>query len=211
MKATRVSHSAGTFLFSLLMAAPAFAHHPTGGELPTSFYHGLLSGLGHPILGLDHLAAIVGVGILAALIGAGPKTVFAFVLAMLAGVAIHLASFDLPYGELLVALSTAVIGILIATRLSLGTIPTALLFAAAGIVHGYALGESIIGAEPTPLYAYLAGLAVVQSAIALAAYYLTMTVRDRSVQLAPKAVMAAGAVIALVGAYFTAGATGFVA
>ena len=36
-------------------------------------------------------------------------------------------------------------------------------------MHGYALGESIYGAEPTPLYAYLLGLAVIQSAVALAA------------------------------------------
>lgn len=36
-------------------------------------------------------------------------------------------------------------------------------------MHGYALGESIYGAEPTPLYAYLFGLALIQSAIALAA------------------------------------------
>ena len=43
------------------------------------------------------------------------------------------------------------------------------LFAMVGAVHGYALGESIYGAEPTPLYAYLLGLAVIQSAIALAA------------------------------------------
>jgi urease accessory protein len=40
------------------------------------------------------------------------------------------------------------------------------LFVLAGLLHGYALGESIVGAEPAPLYAYLIGLAVMQSAIA---------------------------------------------
>jgi urease accessory protein len=43
------------------------------------------------------------------------------------------------------------------------------LFVVVGLIHGYALGESIFGAEPTPVYAYLLGLAVIQSAIALAA------------------------------------------
>ena len=43
------------------------------------------------------------------------------------------------------------------------------LFAVVGLIHGYALGELIYGAERTPLYAYLLGLAVIQSAIALAA------------------------------------------
>ncbi len=31
------------------------------------------------------------------------------------------------------------------------------LFVIVGLIHGYALGESIYGAEPTPLYAYLVG------------------------------------------------------
>jgi len=37
-------------------------------------------------------------------------------------------------------------------------------------LHGYALAEAIVGAESTPLLAYFAGLAVIQSAIALAAW-----------------------------------------
>ena len=44
--------------------------------------------------------------------------------------------------------------------------------AVAGIFHGYAYGESIVGAEPTALWAYLAGLALVQSAIGVGAALL---------------------------------------
>jgi urease accessory protein len=43
------------------------------------------------------------------------------------------------------------------------------LFVLVGLIHGYALGESIYGAERTPLYAYLLGLAVIQSVVALSA------------------------------------------
>ena len=46
----------------------------------------------------------------------------------------------------------------------------AALFAVAGLLHGYALGESIVGAEASPLVAYFAGLLVIQTAIALAVY-----------------------------------------
>ena len=46
------------FAFSLA-ALPALAHHPMGGTTPTTFMQGLLSGIGHPILGLDHLAALI--------------------------------------------------------------------------------------------------------------------------------------------------------
>jgi len=50
-----------------MIAEPAWAHHVMGGKLPQTFLQGLLSGFGHPVIGIDHLAAIVGVGILAAL------------------------------------------------------------------------------------------------------------------------------------------------
>ncbi len=35
--------------------SPAFAHHPLGGEAPQTIANGLLSGVGHPIIGFDHL------------------------------------------------------------------------------------------------------------------------------------------------------------
>jgi urease accessory protein len=43
----------------------------------------------------------------------------------------------------------------------------AILFVAAGIFHGYAYGESIIGAETTPLVAYMAGFACIQYSVAV--------------------------------------------
>ena len=49
----------------LLIAAnlPASAHHLMGGKTPTTFTDGILSGLGHPIIGVDHLAFLVAVGL----------------------------------------------------------------------------------------------------------------------------------------------------
>ena len=58
-----------------------------GGRMPASFADGLLSGLGHPIIGLDHFAAVVAVGCLAAAQRAAPALAIGFVLAMIAGVA----------------------------------------------------------------------------------------------------------------------------
>jgi urease accessory protein len=40
----------------LLYTTAAFAHHVMGGETPSTFVDGLLSGIGHPIIGADHLA-----------------------------------------------------------------------------------------------------------------------------------------------------------
>ena len=43
--------------------------------------------------------------------------------------------------------------------------------AAGGLVHGYAYGEAVIGAETTPLLAYLTGLALTQTAMLAAAWF----------------------------------------
>ncbi len=158
-----------TLAAAALMAEPAFAHHVMGGRMPVTFTDGLLSGLGHPIIGLDHFAAVVAIGLLAAAHRRGAGLVIGFVVAMMIGVAAHLQGATVPGAEIVVALSVIILGGVLLVRRDLSVATALFLFAAVGLVHGYALGESIFGAEPTPLWAYLVGLAVIQSAIALAA------------------------------------------
>jgi urease accessory protein len=175
-----------------LASGPAFAHHVMGGRTPVNFVEGLLSGLSHPVIGLDHFAAVVAVGCLAAAHRAAPALVIGFVLAMMAGVAIHVHGTTVLGAEILVALSVIVLG---ATMLRTRSIPAGAelaLFAAVGLVHGYALGESIYGAEPTQLYAYLLGLAVIQSAVALAAMSVTQLIAKKSADLSPLRLLGAG-------------------
>jgi len=43
-------------------AAGAEAHHAMGGTMPQTLAQGLLSGLAHPVIGLDHLAFTVAAG-----------------------------------------------------------------------------------------------------------------------------------------------------
>jgi urease accessory protein len=165
----RIARLALTPFAFLAATAPAFAHHVMGGRMPATFADGLLSGLGHPVIGLDHFAAVVAVGCLAAAHRRGALLAVGFVVAMIAGVAAHLQGAALPGAELLVALSVIALGAAMLRRRQLAAGSALALFAAVGLLHGYALGESIYGAEPAPLYAYLVGLAIVQSAIALAA------------------------------------------
>ena len=153
----------------ILLTEPAFAHHVMGGRMPTSFGEGFLSGLGHPVIGIDHFAAVVAIGCLAAAHRTAPALAIGFVLAMIAGVALHLHGATVPGAEILVALSVIILGVAMLSHRQMAVGAALTYFAAAGLIHGYALGESIYGAEPTPLYAYLLGLAVIQSAIALAA------------------------------------------
>ena len=49
------------------------------------------------------------------------------------------------------------------------------LFVIAGFFHGYVYGESIYGAEPTPLAAYLAGLVAVQTVLVVGLALMTRT------------------------------------
>jgi urease accessory protein len=150
-------------------AEPAFAHHVMGGKTPDSFITGLLSGLGHPVIGIDHLAAVVAVGCLAAAHRAGALLAVAFVVAMMCGVAVHLQAVSVPADEILVAVSVILLGAIVLSRRDLPVGGALALFVLVGLIHGYALGESIFGAERTPLAAYLIGLAGIQSAVALAA------------------------------------------
>jgi urease accessory protein len=149
----------------LLAASPALAHHAMDGQIPATFVQGLLSGLGHPVIGLDHLAALVGVGLVSSRFPRGLTLPAFWIAAMAAGIGLHLTSANMPYGEVFVALSVVAIGIAATMRSTLPYSMIALLFAAGGAMHGYALGESIVGAESTPLAAYLLGLVAIQVAL----------------------------------------------
>lgn len=150
----------------------ALAHHPMGGKTPETFMEGLLSGIGHPVIGLDHLAFIVAIGIAAALVRSGPALIAAFVAASTAGVLAHVARLDVPLAEAMVALSVVGAGALIALRGSAGQSHWMALAAVAGLFHGYAFGEAVVGAERAVVGAYLVGIALVAAIIAGAAMLL---------------------------------------
>lgn len=166
-----------------LAAAPALAHHPLGGRLPTNFFEGLMSGVGHPVIGLDHLAFVIAAGLIAATRPKGVLIPIMFVLASLAGTAIHLMSFDLPAPEFVIAASVLAFGVILAMGNKLNLATVASLAALAGVFHGFAYGEGIFGAEPTPLVAYLIGFAGIQMAIALLFSFIGSNVVKRSTAL----------------------------
>src|SRR5262245_29312957 len=156
-------------VFVALTGHTAWAHHVMGGKLPGTLLEGTLAGFGHPVIGIDHLAAVVAVGCLAATHSLGPVLVIGYVLAQVAGAALHVRGVNVPASELLVALSVIALGGTLMMRRMLAPALVLALFLLAGLFHGYALGESIVGAEPAPLAAYFVGFAVIQTVIALAA------------------------------------------
>jgi urease accessory protein len=179
------------------LAGPALAHHVMGGDTPVTFSQGLLSGLGHPIIGLDHLAAVIAVGCLAASQARGALLAIGYVVAMMIGAAAHIGEATIAGAEIFVALSVVALGAVLIRATPVRIDIAVALFACAGLLHGYALGESIAGAEPGPRYGYFIGLAVIQTAIALAAMAAARTWAARAAK--PAAVRLLGAAVACIG------------
>ena len=201
----RRSAGVGTLtLCAMLLATPASAHHAIGGATPSNAWEGLLSGLAHPVLGLDHLAFVVAAGLIAALHRRGVFIPIAFVAASLVGTGIHLLALDLPASEWMTSLSVLLVGaILVARRRSLPIVMV--LASAAGIFHGYAYGESTVGAEMTPLSAYLVGLALIQLVIGLSTQSIFRIAARRTPDIEILTLRWAGLVVCGVGlAYLSA-------
>ena len=125
--------------------------------MPQTFMQGLLSGIGHPVIGLDHLAAVIAVGCLCATQPRGER----LGLGLRArhdgrrGRAYRQAT--VPGSEFFVAVSVIALGLLLVRKPPLRLDIAIALFAFAGLVHGYALGETIASAERAPLIAYFIG------------------------------------------------------
>lgn len=166
-----------TNIIILVVSAPAIAHHPTGGKLPVGFFASFMSGLGHPIIGFDHFAFVVAVGLLSATKRQGILLPIAFVVAAMAGTGLHLIQLALPEVELFISGSILVFGLLLVRQNNLNLAVIMGLAASAGLFHGYAYGEAIFGAEMTELVAYLVGFTVIQLVIAITAFWLSKTLQ----------------------------------
>jgi urease accessory protein len=168
-----------------------------GGAMPVTAMQGLLSGLGHPILGLDHFAAMIAVGFVAAAHRAGTALICGFVLAMIVGAAMHVQGVTVPASEILVAGSVLALGLAMQLRVAAGL--ALALFAMAGLINGYALGETIAGAQPSPLFAYFIGLAVVQAGIAWVTMWLARFAKRETTRPIPFNVRIVSAVVMVIG------------
>jgi urease accessory protein len=191
-------------VMALLLPREVWAHHFMEDQLPQTFVQGLLSGLAHPVIGLDHLAFIIATGFLLALVRHGVWGVIALTLGSLLGAALHLIGSSLPGGEVMVALSVILIGGLVTSgrRITLPWLAGGLMLA--GVLHGHAYAESIFGAEPTPLGGYLIGFCSVQLGIGVAALLLHRHLRSIGPNSARPISSALGAVVSLIGVVFLA-------
>lgn len=188
-------------LIVALAAAPALAHHPLAGAPMETFAHGLVSGVGHPLLGFDHLFFILAVGVAALFTGRALTAPLAFIAAMVAGV---LIGGEFAFVEPMIAVSLVILGALVARGRAL-TAPVAMaVFAALGVFHGVAFGGALGGVEASAATSvaagYLIGLAATQWAIAVGFGMIVSKVWNAETADAIAARMS-GAVVAGVGAF----------
>ena len=85
-----------------------------GGKIPTTFVEGFLSGLGHPVIGPDHLAFLLAIGVAVGVGGLNLVLPSLFVVASAIGVTLHVNGVNLPGAEIVVAVSVLFAGFLIA-------------------------------------------------------------------------------------------------
>lgn len=192
-----------TVLLMLFISTPALAHHPMGGKTPSNFVEGFWSGVAHPVIGFDHFAFIVAVGLLAATKRQGILIAIAFVLSAMVGTGLHLMGVSLLGAELLISGSVLLFGILLVLKDSPNTSLIMVLVALAGMCHGYAYGEAIFGASMVSLLAYLLGFTAIQMGITTSVMMLSQSLsqsKDAS-QMSSKS-RSAGFVLCGVGAAF---------
>ncbi len=202
---TRIAFATTALLGGVLPSA-ALAHHPLGGMPMETFTHGVLSGIGHPLLGFDHLFFVILVGIAALYTGRALLAPAAYIAAMLVGCLLMASGIGLPMKELVIALSLLVVGGIVLSGRALGLMTALVLFAAFGLFHGSAFGDSIAAQEATAgtsvLIGYLIGLGAIQYVVAIGAGWATKTLLKATEAQAVQARLA-GAVIAGVGLLLT--------
>lgn len=130
----------------LLASAAATAHTGTDGGT----HHGLAAGLLHPFTGLDHLAAMLAVGLWSGLVQPGGRALWAapaaFASLLLVGALAAAAGLALPAVEPMIAVSLLVLGLLLALQRALPVPAAAALVGSFALFHGAAHGLELSGA-----------------------------------------------------------------
>ncbi len=176
-----------------LMPGIALAH--TGVGDTSGFSHGFV----HPLTGIDHLLAMMMVGVFAWQLGGRALWLvpLTFVLVMAIGGAFGVAGVSIPFVETGIALSVIVLGAAVAFRLSM---PVAIAVALVGlfaVFHGHAHGEEM--PENAAGLAYGLGFMLATAALHLAGIGLGFLIGRIADERGPAVVRITGGVAAVAG------------
>lgn len=178
-----------------LVSAPAFAH--TGAGPVDGFIHGLM----HPLTGLDHVLAMIAVGLWAGLVGGKARIAYpaAFIGTMaLAGVW-GMSGGELPGVEIGIAFSVIILGAAVALKASPPLIAGTLACGILAIFHGFAHGAEL--PENASGLSYALGFILATAALHIVGILLAGTLAVR----APLFARVAGGGLVLAGLAILAG------
>ena len=184
-----------TLLAITLLASPALAFAHAGHD-----HSGVMAGLAHPVFGLDHLLAMLAVGLWAAQQQGKARWALplTFVATMLFGGLLGFAGIEIPLMETGIAGSVLALGLLVALAvrppLAVATALTALFALSHGVAHGLELP-----ALSSP-WGYAAGFVVATAALHAAGYAVARYLPHAAAPL----VRLAGLASALTGAWLLA-------
>lgn len=189
----RARPSALLLLAGVLLALPAWAHEQSGQAA------GFVTGMLHPVSGLDHVLAMVAVGLWGAQLGAPaiwllPVT---FPLVMAFGGFLGLLGVPLPGVEVGIALSAILLGTMVATQ---ARPPLWLAAAAVGffaIFHGHAHGTELPSGQSGLLYSI--GFVIVTGALHATGIAIGLIHRWQRGRMALRG---AGALVGVAGVFF---------
>ena len=184
--------SAGLALAVLLIADPAWAHEGGGS--------GFWAGFGHPIGGLDHVLAMLAVGMWGAILG--PPALWAlpiaFPLVMSIGGVAGILGLPVPKVELGISISVVVLGAMIALDRRPSLALAAVLVAFFALFHGYAHGAEL--PKQVGALAFCVGFVVATGLIHLTGILIGLVTE---LPHGLRILRAGGSAIALVGIYLT--------
>ncbi|MDO9500863.1 HupE/UreJ family protein [Falsiroseomonas sp.] len=171
-------------LAALLAPMPALAHE--GG----AHVHGFLVGFLHPVGGLDHVLAMVAVGLWAGLLGGRASWALpaGFLGAMVLGFGLGAGGFGLPMVEAGILASVIILGALVAAAARFPLAIAVPLVAVFGLLHGHAHGTEMAGAGAL---GYAAGFILATTALHAAGLFGARAIASQMVVRVAGGAMAA--------------------
>lgn len=191
-----------TAVVSFALTQPALAHEQAGVA------GGLVSGLLHPVTGVDHLIAMVAVGIWGAQLGAPAIWILpiTFPLVMGVGGVLGVLHVPLPMPEAMIAASAVMLGVAVAARLRLPFAAATVIVAVFAVFHGHAHGAELPRAANA--LAYGVGFVTATGLLHLCGIVIGTLTRWPAGE---RIIQGLGAGIAVIGCYFLAQGLGAVA
>lgn len=182
---------------AILAAGPAWAHTEGVGVAG-----GFISGLLHPISGMDHVVAMVAVGLWGAFLGLPAIWILpiVFPVVMAFGGVLGILGVPIPAVEIGIAASAVVLGLCVAFAFKPPLSVAAVIVGAFAIFHGYAHGTEL--PEAANAYAYALGFVIATGLLHLLGIAFGVLAKWDAGKLA---VRAGGGLIALAGMAFLAG------